>query len=161
MGRRESLTEKEKGKIDQLMKPKFSQRNIALELGRSRAVVQNYLNAPEKYGTAIRAGRPKAVSPRTLKKVRRVMCNAIITAQQVRAQLNLPVTKRTVQRYASSSKELKWQKLKTSPALTAMHKRKRVLFALAHISWVTEWNQVVFSDEKKFNLDGSDGFGYY
>ena len=29
------------------------------------------------------------------------------------------------------------------------------------MSWTTEWSNVIFSDEKKFNLDEPDGYSYY
>lgn len=29
------------------------------------------------------------------------------------------------------------------------------------MTWSNEWHRVVFSEEKKFNLEGPDGFNYY
>ncbi|VDP48585.1 unnamed protein product, partial [Heligmosomoides polygyrus] len=45
------------------------------------------------------------------------------------------------------------------PRLTDCHKPARLNFARAHMS--TKWKKVVFSDEKKWNLDGPDGYRHY
>lgn len=45
--------------------------------------------------------------------------------------------------------------------LTVGHKSARLEFAKKYMSWAEQWRQVVFSDEKKFNLDGPDGIRSY
>lgn len=54
------------------------------------------------------------------------------------------------------------KKLKTEPVLSQFHQTERLSFANAQVSWTEDhWRRVVFQDERKFNLDGPDGFSYY
>ena len=39
--------------------------------------------------------------------------------------------------------------------------KKRMDFAKKHMTWKTEWQNIIWTDEKKFNLDGPDGFAHY
>ena len=61
----------------------------------------------------------------------------------------------------SRSKLLIYRKKKRQPRLTDVHNTRRVAWARQHMTWKAEWKQVLFSDEKKFNLDGPDGAAYY
>jgi len=52
--------------------------------------------------------------------------------------------------------------LKTEPILSQYNQTERLNFANTYIVWSEEhWRRVVFHDERRFNLDGPDGFSYY
>ena len=121
MVRRCSLSEKERGKIDQLVKLGWSQRQVAAELGRSKSAVQRYVSTGSSCEATKRVGRPKAFGDRTLKRIRRAVRNRVITSTQVQRQLHLPVSRRTVSRYLASLDGIKRRKMMAAPALTANH----------------------------------------
>ena len=45
--------------------------------------------------------------------------------------------------------------------MTKSDKVRRLDWAKKFFSWKTEWDNVIFSDEKKFNLYGPDGYSHY
>ena len=51
-------------------------------------------------------------------------------------------------------------KLKTAPRMTAQHKSGRAAFAVPHLEANTDFNSWLWSDEKRFNLDGPDCIYY-
>ena len=56
-----------------------------------------------------------------------------------------------------SNPSLGYGKHKSKPTLTKTHKDQRLDFAREYVSFsIEDWSQIVWSDEKKFNLDGPD-----
>ena len=49
----------------------------------------------------------------------------------------------------------------TGPSLTVKHREERLKWAKDCSHWCTLLRRIVFSDEKKLNLDGLDGFAHY
>ena len=53
------------------------------------------------------------------------------------------------------------EKMRQRPYWKELHIQRHSEYATSHITWEDKWKHVIFSDEKNFNLDGSDGFKYY
>lgn len=161
MPRGTSLTAYERGKIDAKREQGLRLRAIARSLHRSLAVVQNYVNNPEEYGTKRRSGRPSKVSAADKRRLVRHASNAAVSANDLRRMCDLAISKSTVLRTLHSSKVLQHRKMKKMPRLTDTHKELRVRSCEHWLETGLQWDRVVYSDEKKFNLDGPDGNAYY
>lgn len=139
----------------------WSQRKIAKELGRSLAAVQNYFKGQASPKIKSKAGRPKIIGERTRKRIIKLAINRCTSCTNIKRELGMTVSRSTMWRALKAEPTLKFMKMKGSPVLTPAHKADRFNFSLKHVTWGEKWNQVVFSDEKKFNLDCPDGYHYY
>lgn len=63
--------------------------------------------------------------------------------------------------YAKSSARRRIWSTRSASKLEQHHVTVRLAWAIERVSWGLKWGQVIFSDEKKFNFDDSDGFQYY
>ena len=108
-----------------------------------------------------RTGRPKKLTARDKARLGRAASNSTKSARRLKDELELNVSLRTVQYALSKNPNLHYVKMKCKPPLTPVHRARRLDFCNARIEWDEEWKRILFSDEKKFNLDGPDGLAYY
>ena len=156
------MTELEKGSIIAHASDGMSERAIATLLGRSRPVVHAFLTSPDTYDTTKRSGRPRTLTVYGQRRLLREAKKGKSSARELQKKLEIPLSVRRVRELLQEDPELKYTKRKGAPVLTPRHIEARLQWAFEKITWdAAKWAKVVFSDEKKFNLDGPDGLQYY
>lgn len=155
------LNQSEKLLITALKRQGLSNRQIAIEIERSHTVVDNFLAKVENYGKKLPTKGKTKMTKRQVNQLLTLASTGKYTANEMIAQLDLPIKKRRACKILTSSGHFKYAKRKKMPALKPRHMEARLAWAKKYMSWTIEWTNVVFSDEKKFNLDGPDGFHYY
>ncbi|GBL83751.1 hypothetical protein AVEN_132653-1 [Araneus ventricosus] len=123
------LSEFEKWKVIAFKSSRLTARQIATKLNRSRTVFNNFLKDPGKYGRQRHTGSPSSVSLREKRMITRRACSKKQTSTEIKRELNLQCSARTVRRVLQKEKKVRYGKLMSRPPLTKVHKRLRVEFA--------------------------------
>jgi transposase len=156
MGRR-SLTDKERGRIHGLHEAGFSYRTIAARVRRSVSIVGRVLST-KKPSPPKPLGRPSALSERLVRRVVRRASEGGTSSTKLKAEFDLPCHARTVRLILADTDFLVFAKMEQTLDLTPDHMAKRLAWAKLQLESARDWKGVIFSDEKKFNRDGPDGF---
>ncbi|GFU89253.1 transposable element Tcb2 transposase [Trichonephila clavipes] len=82
--------------------------------------------------------------------------SAVIQAQ-VTPSLGAPGSSRTLRRHLAEEHLGLWRPLRVLPLTLSPHQRLRLEWCRTRGNWTAaEWNQVVFSDETRYNLSSGD-----
>lgn len=157
MPKAKELTASEKDQIKLLreLHADWSHAIIAETISRDRSVISRYLRNPEK---GIRTRRPKVTTERTDREIVKLAKRDRLSCVQIKNKLGLNCCNTTIHNRLMSDPNTKFGKHKSKPILSSMHKQKRLEFAIEMISANrSTWNDIIFTDEKKWNLDGPDG----
>ena len=98
---------------------------------------------------------------RLTRRVLNFASNNVTSISQIRGALHLEASRATIGRILQTCDHIRKLKMKRKPRLTNEHKITKVKWARQAITERRDWFEVIFPDEKRFNLDGPDGYRYY
>jgi len=155
-------SKKTQDRIKELASKGKSTRTIASILGVSKTTATKYSKECFDGTKAIQYGRPQILDKYDVKYICRLaITGKCSTATEIRDELwqyaGIRVSSCTILRTLRDNEIRSRYKIKR-PKLTKSHRRARRDFELSHRNWSeAKWGKVVWSDETKINIRGSDG----
>lgn len=149
-------------RINELALDGKSSRKIAEIVGVSRATVSRVINRAEKNTSEPIIGRPRVLDQHDEKYIGRLAtsgkCSTSTEIQrELRTYAGISASSSTILRTLRGNNIISRYK-KKRPQLNKSHRRARSHFEKTHRKCENEdWDRVIWSDETKINLEGSDG----
>lgn len=162
MGRGVHCTPEKRKIIRALRDEGHTQREIARIVQCSKKMVENALKPQSN--TENRGGKRKTTLQMDRQIVRLSKGDPFKPASAIKNELNLPIHVRTVRRRLVEN-HLHGRIAKKVPLLSKINIKKRLAFAEDHVHWrgpqdIKKWRNILWSDEVKINIIGSDGRRY-
>ncbi|KIH59436.1 transposase [Ancylostoma duodenale] len=141
MPRGRRLSTEEKAQISALNGAGFGFRAIGLQIGRTHCLISAYLRNPGEYNKKKDTGRRRTLTAHDERQICRRASNSCLSLNQIRADLELTVSKSTVWTALHRSEHIVREIMKKAPRLTPLHKAARLDFVRRNMT--TDWNTVM------------------
>lgn len=140
----------------------LSEREIAKRLNLVPSTVHYWLAKEYAPPSRFKRGRPRATDKLTdLYIENAVTTNPFVSAVDIRDEIAPHVSVDTI-RKRLKEKGMRCRIPARKPFLKPVHIQKRFQFSIAHVGWgVSEWNRVIFSDEKIFRASSRGALKVY
>ncbi|GFU71520.1 transposable element Tcb2 transposase [Trichonephila clavipes] len=160
----EQLSQFERERIIGMMEAGWSTMRVARQLGRSDCVLKRCWKQRIREMSFTRSSGSGCPRQTGRREDRYIVRNALVqptassaTMQaQVAPSLGAPMSSRSIRRFLAEGHLGSWRSLRFL-AWTPTHRHLRSKWCHARGNWTAaEWNQIVFSDESRFNLSSDD-----
>ena len=162
MGSANGLSSEERAVIIAISNTNMSQRAIAAQEKRSETAIQHVLRSQNNEDRSKNVVRSAKVSSGLSHFIVRTVKKERAPASQVVKKLEIDVSVRTIQRILQKDEFTEYMSMKCCPHLASVHREKRLKWARELVvKCASYWRKVTFTDEKRWCLDGSDGYNNY
>jgi transposase len=139
----------------------LKQCQLSIKYNIDKSIVSRVISKYRRFGTLETqhaGGRPRKTNQFTDRRiVKFVKVNPFASARDTIRHLELDVSESTVKRRLLLAGLSSYRAAK-KPFISPKNRKARLEFAKRHLYWTVEqWRRILWSDESKFNLKGSDG----